>query len=164
MSKPGVTSSPTAGRVDRRLFAVGLGLLLATIVVPPAVYVAVEGSRFAGVPGLALTGGLMYPVFALWLLSRIRRPLVRLTLMYLVIVIAIGVVIACVGVKAWHAVVSLAAALAPVPIVLWFAYRRQWRDAVAWTCTVVAGVAIVAFFLYASFVAMGRMAMSGLRY
>lgn len=164
MSQPELMSSHTAGRAERRSWAGGLGLLLATIVVPLAAYVAVERSRFAGVPGLALTGGLMYPVFALWLLSRIRRPLVRLPLMYLVIVIAIGVVIACVGVKAWLAVVSLAAALAPVPIVLWFVYRRQWRDAAVCTCTVVAGVAIVAFFLYASFVAMGRMAMSGLRY
>lgn len=121
-------SEPDTAKIDA--VVVHLIALPAVIVIPPLVYDAFYHSSWASVPGLPFIGGVTYPAYALYCISRLRRPRLRFILAYLVGLLTVAFAVAFGTTRATpEAVFLLPTALGalPFPIALaaWLLRKRQ---------------------------------------
>lgn len=99
--------------------AVHVVLLPAVILIPVLVYDAFYHSSWAGVPGMPFIGGLTYPAYALFCLSRLKRPRLRFILAYHVALLTVAFAVAFGTSRATPEMVfALPAAMGVLPFLL----------------------------------------------
>lgn len=155
-------------------FALGLvlhiPLLLFVTLVPVAVYERVSNSAWRNVPGLDFAGGITYPLYAAFLVSRLKSTRAKFILFHLLLLLTLSWMAFTIGGRsnsaAMIAMVILPALVGAMAIPLAITAYLRHKVQLAKTClfstllSLPIGLALSVLALYG----IGRSAMSGMRW
>ncbi|MDQ0033342.1 hypothetical protein J2W30_001089 [Variovorax boronicumulans] len=149
------------------VFALHACIVLLVVLLPPIVYSAVSASRYQGVDWLLFSGGVTYPLYAIYWLAKIKNPRVRFILLHLTFVLMIATATAFVSNRSAPLLVTfLPTIAAALPILGSIASRMYGRSRVAVTFLVSSLIALLVGVPSSLLIAygMGMAAMGNMRY
>ena len=148
------------------VFARHAFILFAVIVLPPFVYDAVSSSRFREIEWLHFSGGATYPLYAAYLIAKLKNFRVKFILLHLILVLVVTVVAVSTGKSASMFVALLPTAASVLPLLGAVASWVRGSRKLAVTCLVssllalLVGVPLSGFIVYG----MGMSAVGAVHY
>lgn len=149
------------------VFALHVCVVLLVVLLPPIVYSAVSASRYQGIDWLTFSGGVTYPLYAIYWIARLKNFRVRFILLHLALVLTIAAATAFVSNRSTPLLVAfLPTIAAALPILGSVASRMYGSGRVAVTCLVSSLLALLVGVPSSLLIAygMGMAAMGNMRY
>lgn len=149
------------------VFALHVCVVLLVVLLPPIVYSAVSASRYQGIDWLPFSGGVTYPLYAIYWIARLKNFRVRFILLHLALVLTIAAATAFVSNRSTPLLVAfLPTIAAALPILGSVASRMYGSGRVAVTCLVSSLLALLVGVPSSLLIAygMGMAAMGNMRY
>ena len=126
------------------VFALHACVVLLVVLLPPIVYSAVSASRYQGVDWLLFSGGVTYPLYAIYWIARLKNFRVRFIWLHLTFVLAIAAATAFMSNRSTPLPVAfLPTIAAALPILGSVASRMYGSGRVAVTCLVSSLIALL---------------------